>query len=114
MSNLKILTLMERMKNERVEAQRERFDAFMETANLQKIGKKWMEFMFKDAGDGKYNSHVYIHRILKRCANVHAAMYHPSRLRDGHNAFYCEILTQAAVKAYLDVTWNEVESGQPS
>ena len=88
-----------RLTNEEVTAQKERFENFMKIANLTKIGERYMHFSFYNAGNGMYNQHNYIRRVLRLVANVHHAMYHPDFL--AYNRFYGEILRVEALNSFL-------------
>ena len=81
-----------------VEAQRQRFEAFLKSANLVKIGERWNYFLMNDAKDGRFNAYQYIFRVLSRLAKVNGAMYYPG----ADNLFYREILEFMAVKSWVD------------
>lgn len=87
--------------NTQVQEQKERFESFMATANLRKIGERYMHFSFHNAGNGLYNQYNYIRRVLRLVANVHHAMYHPDHLAANHNHFYGNILEVKALDAFL-------------
>lgn len=89
-----------RLTSDQVAAQQIRFDKFLATVNLAKLGKKYYYFMAADNSDGRYNSYCYILRVLRLCANVEGCMYHPEFL--AFNRFYNEILRAAALSAFLD------------
>lgn len=87
---------MERFTTNQVNDQQQRFDSFVASANLAKIGKGWLNYLINDNHDGRYNNYNYIHRVLRLKANVKGAMYHPETM-----TFYSEILTRAALNAYI-------------
>ena len=78
-----------------VQSQKERFEAFMNSADLAKIGKTWLR-MPSSEENGRYTQLCYIHRVLRMTANVGAAYYMP-----GSNQFYSQILTTKALDAFL-------------
>lgn len=83
--------------NEQVQAQKERFESFMQSVNLQKVGERYFYFQLNDNEDGKYNNYCYILKVLKLVANVGGCYYCP-----GTNLFYSDIFKVAAMNAYLD------------
>jgi hypothetical protein len=88
---------MEQMTDAEVNAQMERFENFIKSTNLKKIGDRMMHI--KDNNDGRYNKYMYIHRVLGIAANVKASMYHPT-LRPWK--FYGDILEYAALTSYIE------------
>lgn len=87
--------------NTQVQEQKERFEAFIKTANLAKIGKTYIGFQLKDAGNGLYNQYNYIRRVLRLCANVCHSMHHPEH-KSNLYSFYGDILQIEAMNAFLD------------
>ncbi len=79
-----------------VQSQKERFEAFMNSANLAKIGKTWCSMPPSDS-NGRYTQYCYIHKVLKQLANVGSAYWMAE-----HNKSYGEVLTCKALHAYID------------
>lgn len=86
---------MNRYTDQQVKEQKERFDAFMNSANLVKIGKTWINILHNEFG--YYNTYNYIQKVLK-LANVSHCMYDPTDLQRS----YGEILTMKALNHFLD------------
>lgn len=81
-----------------VSEQQVRFDSFMQSANMAKIGVRYIHFLMNNAGT--YNEYNYIMRVLSLCAKVKGAMYHPLHTSE-LNGFYVDLLTFAALNAGL-------------
>lgn len=104
--------MMKAFTTEQIEAQKQRFDAFMASVNLHKVGERWMWFTEHDNHDGRFNAYCYIHRVLRFLARVEGSMYHPDRIGNKWpNEFYADILTNRAVYAYVEVCWEKVTAG---
>jgi len=86
-----------RLTPQQVIDQKNRFDKFIETTDLTKIGRKYLHFLKNDSKDGKYTPYCYISRILSICANVGYAYTHPNL-----DKFYVEILKSKALNAYIN------------
>jgi len=82
---------MERLTNQEVIEQKERFDLLMTKVDLIKAGKKIINLIQQDNND--FN---FIHRYLKICG-VHGSMYYPSSM----NNFYSEIFRREAIMATI-------------
>lgn len=93
--NFKKLSIM-RLTSLQVANQQETFDAFMLSANLKKIGERYLYFMLNNAEDGMYTPYVYILRVLSMTAKVNGCMYHPIT-----GKFYNQILLTNALDIYL-------------
>jgi hypothetical protein len=76
--------------------QKQRFDSFLSSTDLVKIGSRMMFFMFNDNEDGRYNQYCYIHRVLRLIAKVGGSYYYPAS-----NSFYSEILRREALEKYI-------------
>ncbi len=83
---------MERLTNQEVIEQKERFDLLMSKVDLIKAGKKIINLIQQDKSD--FN---FITRYLKICG-VHASMYYP----ETKNHFYREIFERQAIIAYCE------------
>lgn len=81
---------------EEVEQQAERFEQFIASANLAKIGMRYLWFVGNDNKDGRYTPYVYIHRVLRLC-KVQGAMYHPHC----KSQFYSDILVRKSIEAFI-------------
>jgi hypothetical protein len=86
-----------RLTTEQVQGQASRFDHFINTANLEKIGHRYFYFMGHDANDGRYNSYCYLLRVLQLIARVGGTFIHPNTT----GTFYREILEKKSINAYL-------------
>ena len=78
------------LTTQQVKEQQQRFDCFMKSANLIKIGKLVIKYQI----EGGCLYYELVRKILYK-ANVHAAMYHPVK---GH--FYNTILMTESITAY--------------
>ena len=79
-----------------VSEQKQRFQSFMASVNLTKVGARYFYFMFNDAEDGRYTPYCYILRVLRLLAKVGGCYYCP-----GTNDFYNKLLERAAIDSYL-------------
>jgi len=75
--------------------QKNRFDKFIETADLIRIGEKYIEFESENRKLNNYRQIIYIRRILKTCAKVYPMMFYPNTMD-----FYSDVLTRKAIDAY--------------
>lgn len=90
---------MERFTKEQVYEQKERFETFIQRADLLKIGKRYMYFIANDAADGRYTPYVYLLRVLSIIAKVNGTMLHPEK--DRH---YMDLIEASAIEVF----WNDV------
>lgn len=81
-------------------AQMERFEFFIETANLEKIGKRMLYMQAHDNQDGRYNDYVYLLRVLSLLANVGGCYSHPGV--NGTWNTYRELLQVKSLRIYLN------------
>ncbi|MEO7047755.1 MAG: hypothetical protein ABI091_20825 [Ferruginibacter sp.] len=85
---------MTRYTDQQVKEQAQRFENFVSSTNLVKIGKAVLNTILND--EGFFNTHNYVARVLN-LANVNHAMYEPTTMM-----FYGSILKTKALTAYLD------------
>jgi hypothetical protein len=92
-----------RLTDTEVTEQLERFNIFLKTADLVKIGKRLLHFMRNDAKNGTYTPYVYLLRVLRICANVHGTCCHPNNpLAGRYSSSYRDVLEYEAITAYVD------------
>lgn len=84
------------LNNTQVEQQRQRFESFINSVNLVKLGERYLYMMGNDSEDGRFTPYCYILRVLSLVAKVGGCYYYPNR-----NEFYNEITKRKAVEAYL-------------
>jgi len=88
------------MTNEQVSEQKVRFENLLAKVNMVKLGQRIFYMNCNDAKDGRFTPYVYVHRILRRLANVKGSMYYP--VGDYKSwEFYSRILEQKATAAYI-------------
>lgn len=68
------------LTNQQVQDQKARFEAFLTSANLSKIGQRYMWFGLHDAKDGRYTQYCYLLRVLALVAKVGGCYAHPDNL----------------------------------
>lgn len=78
--------------------QQQRFDAFIKSTNLVKIGQRYMWFMRNNAEDGRFTPYCYLLRILRLVANVSGCYSHPEQI----NKSYRDLLEYEALNAYIN------------
>ncbi len=83
-----------------VVAQMERFDQFIVSANLSKIGERMMFMNGHENKDGRYNGYVYLLRVLSILANVGGCYSHPN-YQSSTWSCYRDILERKALDEYL-------------
>lgn len=93
------------MTSTEIKEQQERFETFLEKANLVKIGEKLFEFRRKNNQDGRYNDYVYLLRVLGIVPKVKGSMYYPKQENHQDWKSYREILEYHATVAFLDKYW---------
>jgi hypothetical protein len=95
--------MTDRLTTTEVTEQLERFNAFLQTIDLIKIGNRLCHFMAHDAKDGRYTPYVYLLRVLRNCAKVSGTCSHPNNTLAGHySSSYRDVLEYEAIKAYVD------------
>jgi len=87
---------MKRLTSTQVTEQKQRFEEFLKTANLVRIGKMFVHLAIENATGIKYPEFTYLRRLLKQCAKVNSNMLHPEL-----NNNYRDILHEKAIKAYF-------------
>lgn len=90
-----------RLTDIEVTDQLDRFNAFLKTADLIKIGQRLCYFISHNAQDGRYTPYTYILRVLSICAKVGGTFHHPEKL-EAYNASYRDILEYEALLAYVN------------
>lgn len=86
-----------RLTSTQVQEQKARFEAFMSSANLKKIGERILYYMANNNQDGKYNDYMYVRRVLGQIAKVEGSYQHPNSTR-----CYADILTHDALSSHID------------
>jgi hypothetical protein len=95
--------MTDRLTTTEVTEQLERFNAFLQTIDLIKIGNRLCHFMAHDAKDGRYTPYVYLLRVLRNCAHVSGTCCHPNNpLAGRYSSSYRDVLEYEAIKAYVD------------
>lgn len=93
----------DRLTRTQVAEQLERFNSFLKTANLAKIGNRLAYFISHDAKDGRYTPYTYLLRVLSICAKVGGCYNHPNNPLAGHySSSYREVLEYEAISAYVN------------
>lgn len=85
------------MTTEEVTKQKQRFEAFLKSVNLAKVGQRYFHFAANNLQDGRYNQYCYLSRILRLIPNVNGSMYHPELWK-----FYIDLLETKAILAFFD------------
>jgi hypothetical protein len=95
--------MSERLTKTEVTEQLERFNNFMKSVDMVKLGRRYYYMMANDAKDGRYTSYVYLLRVLSICAKVSGTCYHPDTCKEGvRSKVYRELLHDAGVIAMTD------------
>lgn len=81
-----------------VHAQQNRFEVFIKSANLVKIGQRYIWFQRNNAEDGRFTPYCYLLRVLALVANVGGCYSHPEQL----NKSYRDLLEYEALNAYIN------------
>jgi hypothetical protein len=101
--------MSERLTDTQLTEQKERFEAYIKSVDMLKLGRRYYYMMANDAKDGRYTSYVYLLRVLSICAKVSGTMYHPDTCKEGVRAkFYRDLMEYAAVSAmtdWFDANW---------
>jgi hypothetical protein len=95
--------MSERLTTTQVIERKERFEAFMNSVNLVRLGRRYYHMVANDAKDGRYTSYCYLLHVLAQLAHVEGTGLHPDTCKEGHhNRCYREILHDAAITAMTD------------
>jgi hypothetical protein len=86
---------MKRLTIQQVNEQKQNFENFLKTANLARIGQKFVTLALINATSTNYPEFTLLRRVLK-LANVNADMLHPDT-----KTIYRDILHDNAIKAYF-------------
>jgi hypothetical protein len=88
-----------RLTDTQVTKQQQRFEDFLKTVNLVKLGRRYHHMVANDAKNGMYTPYVYLLRVLSICAKVEGTCLHPDTCKDGVRTLaYRDIMHDAAIK----------------
>ena len=95
--------MTKRLSNLEVIEQLERFNHFMATADLVRLGRRYYHMVANDAKDGRFTPYCYLLRVLSILAKVEGTCGNPDTFKsDLSGQSYREILQDAAVTAMID------------
>jgi hypothetical protein len=86
---------MQRLTTTQATEQKQRFENFLKSANLVRIGEKFVTLALINATTTNYPEFTLLRRILRK-ADINSNMLHPEL-----NANYRDILHQYAINAYF-------------
>jgi hypothetical protein len=91
---------MNRFTTQQVNEQKQRFENFLKTVNLVRIGQKFVTLALINATGIHYPEFTYLRRVLNT-AKVNSEMIYPDNVNTNT---YRDILHERAIKAYFQST----------